>query len=175
MLAALVNQRDGQLTAVEPLKHRAELVRSNLRAIPGEHKVLIGDGTKPTWPAGSFDRVLADVPCSGLGALRRRPEARWRRTPEDVAELRPLQEDLLDSAITSARPGGVVAYVTCSPHPDETRAVVDAVLAKRDDAKLEDARPLFPGVPDLGDGPDVQLWPHLHGTDAMYLALIRRT
>ncbi|MFI6829680.1 RsmB/NOP family class I SAM-dependent RNA methyltransferase [Kribbella sp. NPDC050241] len=175
LLAALVNQRDGQLTAVEPLKHRAELVRSNLRAIPGEHNVLIGDGTKPTWPAGSFDRVLADVPCSGLGALRRRPEARWRRTPEDVAELRPLQEDLLDSAITSARPGGVVAYVTCSPHPDETRAVVDAVLAKRDDAKLEDARPLFPGVPDLGDGPDVQLWPHLHGTDAMYLALIRRT
>ncbi|WP_329476240.1 rRNA cytosine-C5-methyltransferase [Kribbella sp. NBC_01484] len=175
LLAALVQQRDGQLTAVEPLKHRAELVRANLRAIPGEHKVLVGDGTKPTWPAGSFDRVLADVPCTGLGALRRRPEARWRRTPDDVKELRPLQEDLLDSAITSARPGGVVAYVTCSPHLDETRAVVDAVLRERDDATLEDARLLFPGVPDLGDGPDVQLWPHLHGTDAMYLALIRRS
>jgi 16S rRNA (cytosine967-C5)-methyltransferase len=175
LLAALVQQRDGQLTAVEPLKHRAELVRANLRAIPGDHKVLVGDGTKPTWPAGSFDRVLADVPCSGLGALRRRPEARWRRTPEDVVELRPLQEALLDSAIASARSGGVVAYVTCSPHPDETRAVVDAVLGRRDDASLEDARALFPGVPDLGDGPDVQLWPHLHGTDAMYLALIRRS
>jgi 16S rRNA (cytosine967-C5)-methyltransferase len=173
LLAALVP--DGQLTAVEPLKHRAELVRQNLRAIPGNHKVLVGDGTKPTWPEGSFDRVLADVPCSGLGALRRRPEARWRRTPEDVEELRPLQESLLDSAITSVRPGGVVAYVTCSPHPDETRAVVDAVLGRRTDASLEDARPLFPGVPDLGDGPDVQLWPHLHGTDAMYLALIRRS
>ena len=148
LLAALVHQRDGELTAVEPLKHRADLVRANLRAIPGDHKVLVGDGTKPTWPAGSFDRVLADVPCSGLGALRRRPEARWRRTPEDVVELRPLQEDLLDSAITSVRPGGVVAYVTCSPHPDETRAVVDAVLGKRDDAVLEDARALFPGVPD---------------------------
>ncbi|TDW92526.1 RsmB/NOP family class I SAM-dependent RNA methyltransferase [Kribbella sp. VKM Ac-2566] len=173
LLAALME--DGQLTAVEPLKHRAELVRQNLRAIPGNHKVLVGDGTKPTWPEGSFDRVLADVPCSGLGALRRRPEARWRRTPEDVEELRPLQEALLDSAITSARPGGVVAYVTCSPHPDETRAVVDAVLGRRDDATLEDARALFPGVPELGDGPDVQLWPHLHGTDAMYLALIRRS
>ncbi|TCC08152.1 RsmB/NOP family class I SAM-dependent RNA methyltransferase [Kribbella soli] len=173
LLAALV--QDGQLTAVEPLKHRAELVRQNLRAIPGNHKVLVGDGTKPTWPEGSFDRVLADVPCSGLGALRRRPEARWRRTPQDVEELRPLQEALLDSAITSVRPGGVVAYVTCSPHPDETRAVVDAVLGRRDDATLEDARPLFPGVPDLGDGPDIQLWPHLHGTDAMYLALIRRS
>ncbi|MEV0288265.1 MULTISPECIES: transcription antitermination factor NusB [unclassified Kribbella] len=175
LLAALVNQRDGQLTAVEPLKHRADLVRANLRAIPGDHKVLVGDGTKPTWPAASYDRVLADVPCSGLGALRRRPEARWRRTPEDVIALRPLQEDLLDSAITSVRPGGVVAYVTCSPHPDETRAVVDAVLERRADATLEDARDLFPGVHDLGDGPDVQLWPHLHGTDAMYLALIRRT
>jgi 16S rRNA (cytosine967-C5)-methyltransferase len=175
LLAALVRQRDGHLTAVEPLKHRAELVRANLRAIPGDHKVLVGDGTKPTWPDGSFDRVLADVPCTGLGALRRRPEARWRRTPDDVKELRPLQEDLLDSAITSVRPGGVAAYVTCSPHPDETRAVVDAVVGKRDDATLEDARPLFPGVPDLGDGPDVQLWPHLHGTDAMYLALIRRS
>ena len=175
LLAAIVQQREGQLTAIEPLKHRADLVRANLRAIPGDHKVLVGDGTKPTWPAGSFDRVLADVPCSGLGALRRRPEARWRRTPEDVVELHPLQEDLLDSAITSVRPGGVVAYVTCSPHLDETRAVVDAVLGKRDDAVLEDARALFPGVPDLGDGPDVQLWPHLHGTDAMYLALIRRS
>ena len=175
LLAALVQQREGSLTAVEPLKHRAELVRANLRAVPGDHKVLVGDGTKPTWPSESYDRVLADVPCSGLGALRRRPEARWRRTPEDVVDLRPLQEQLLDSAITSVRPGGVVAYVTCSPHPDETRSVVDAVLGKRADAALEDARLLFPGVPALGDGPDVQLWPHLHGTDAMYLALIRRS
>ena len=175
LLAALVNEREGTLTAVEPLKHRAELVRSNLRAVPGDHRVLVGDGTKPTWPEGSYDRVLADVPCSGLGALRRRPEARWRRTPEDVEELRPLQEALLDSAITSVRRGGVVAYVTCSPHLGETRGVVDAVLGRRDDAVLEDARGLFPDVPSLGDGPDVQLWPHLHGTDAMYLALIRRT
>ena len=175
LLAAIVSQRDGVLTAVEPQPHRAELVRSNLRAVPGDHQVLVGDGTKPTWPEGSFDRVLADVPCSGLGALRRRPEARWRRTPEDVEELRPLQERLLDSAITSVRPGGVVAYVTCTPHPREAGSVVDAVLAGRSDAVLEDARPLLPGVPALGKGPDIQLWPHLHGTDAMYLALIRRT
>jgi 16S rRNA (cytosine967-C5)-methyltransferase len=92
-----------------------------------------------------------------------------------VAELRPLQEQLLDSAITSVRKGGVVAYVTCTPHLMETRAVVDAVLAQRDDAVLEDARALLPDVPSLGEGPDLQLWPHVHGTDAMYLALIRRT
>ncbi|WP_202869284.1 RsmB/NOP family class I SAM-dependent RNA methyltransferase [Kribbella antibiotica] len=175
LLAALVEERDGALTAVEPLEHRAELVRANLRAIPGDHQVIVGDGTKPTWEEGSFDRVLADVPCSGLGALRRRPEARWRRTPEDIEELRPLQEDLLDAAINSVRPGGVVGYVTCSPHHDETRAVVDTVLGRRDDATLEDARELFPDVPELGAGPDVQLWPHRQGTDAMYLALIRRS
>ncbi|QNE16704.1 rRNA cytosine-C5-methyltransferase [Kribbella qitaiheensis] len=174
LLASLANQRDALLTAVEPQEHRAELVRSNLRAVPGDHTVLVGDGRNPTWPAGSYDRVLVDVPCSGLGALRRRPEARWRRTPEDVAGLQPLQEALLASAITSVRPGGVVAYVTCSPHYGETRAVVDAVLNGRSDAEVEDARELFPGVPALGGGPDVQLWPHLHGTDAMYLALIRR-
>ena len=174
LLAAIVSQRDGLLTAVEPLPHRAELVRANLRAVPGDHRVLVGDGLKPTWAEGSYDRVLADVPCSGLGALRRRPEARWRRTAEDVEALRPLQEGLLDSAITSVRVGGVVAYVTCSPHPAETLAVVEAVLARRGDAVLEDARPLFPGVPSLGEGPDVQLWPHRHGTDAMYLALLRR-
>jgi 16S rRNA (cytosine967-C5)-methyltransferase len=175
LLAALGQHRGAVLTAVEPQPHRADLVRDNLRAVPGEHRVLVGDGTQPTWPAASFDRVLADVPCTGLGALRRRPEARWRRTPGDLETLRPLQEKLLTSALDAVRPGGVVAYVTCSPHPEETRAVVDAVLARRDDATLEDARPLMNGVPDLGDGPDIQLWPHRHGTDAMYLSLIRRS
>lgn len=174
LLAAIAIQRDALLTSVEPLPHRAELVRANLRAVPGDHQVLVGDGTRPTWPEGSFDRVLADVPCSGLGALRRRPEARWRRTPKDIADLRLLQLRLLDSAITSVRSGGVVAYVTCSPHAAETRSVVDSVLGERGDASLLDARPLFPGLPSLGEGPDVQLWPHRHGTDAMYLALIRR-
>jgi len=175
LLAAAGNQRGVVLTAVEPQPHRAELVRANLRAIPGDHRVLVADGTEPSWPAGSFDRVLADVPCTGLGALRRRPEARWRRTPEDVTALRPLQERLLSAALDSVRPGGVVGYVTCSPHVEETRAVVDAVLAGRPDMAMLDARPLLPGVPDLGDGPDIQLWPHRHGTDAMYLSLIRRS
>lgn len=175
-LLAAIGAPDGvRLTAVEPQAHRADLVHDNLRAVPGEHRVLVADGTAPTWPAGSFDRVLADVPCTGLGALRRRPEARWRRTPADVDALRPLQEALLDSALDSLRPGGVAAYVTCSPHLGETREVVGSVLARRTDAERVDARPLVPGVPDLGEGPDVQLWPHRHGTDAMYLTLLRRS
>ena len=71
--------------------------------------------------------------------------------------------------------GGVVGYATCSPHLAETRAVVADVLKQYPDTELIDARPLLPGVPALGEGPDIQLWPHLHGTDAMYLALIRKT
>lgn len=174
-LAAAGADRQVRLTAVEPQPHRAALVRTSLRPSPGQHQVLIADGTVPAWRPGSFDRVLADVPCTGLGALRRRPEARWRRTPEDLAALRPLQQRLLESALTAVRPGGVVGYVTCSPHRDETRGVVSAVLDRMPGVEYVDARPLLPGVPDLGDGPDVQLWPHRHGTDAMYLAVLRRT
>lgn len=174
LLAAVASQRGARLIAAEVAPHRARLVKRALQPIHGLHKVVTADGTAPPWRAGSFDRVLVDAPCTGLGALRRRPESRWRREPKDVAHLTELQKRLLHSAISSARPGGVIAYVTCSPHLAETRGVVTDVLAGRDDIEQIDARPYFPGVPDLGDGPDVQLWPHLHGTDAMYLALFRR-
>lgn len=176
LLAAIATQREVSLLAVERRHHRARLVRNALGR-DTRHLVVTADGTRPVWQPGVFDRVIADVPCSGLGALRRRPESRWRRRPEDIAELGPLQRELLTSALNAARPGGVVAYVTCSPHRAETRAVVDDVLrtpAARDFTFL-DARPYLPGVDHLGDGPDVQLWPHLHGTDAMYLALLRRS
>ncbi|HSK28091.1 MAG TPA: transcription antitermination factor NusB [Jiangellales bacterium] len=172
LLSALAGERGASVLAVERQPHRARLVARALQGLP-RGTVVVADGRAPAWPDGSFDRVLVDVPCSGLGALRRRPESRWRRTPADVAALHPLQIALLGSALAAARPGGVVAYVTCSPHLDETRTVVDEVLRGRHGVERLDARPLLPGVPDLGDGPDVQLWPHRHGTDAMYLSLLR--
>jgi 16S rRNA (cytosine967-C5)-methyltransferase len=140
--------------------------------------VVAADGTVPAWPPGTFERVLADVPCSGLGALRRRPEARWRRSPEDIAALGPLQRALLAAALDSAAPGGVVAYVTCSPHLAETRDVVTDVLAGRDDVEVLDAPAVLPEVPGLRCpepyGAFAQFWPHRHGTDAIFLALLRR-
>ncbi|NUR58455.1 MAG: rRNA cytosine-C5-methyltransferase [Catenulispora sp.] len=142
---------------------------------PGTLQVIAADGIRAPWKAGSFDRVMLDAPCTGLGALRRRPEARWRRGPEDLDRLTRVQRRLLSSALDSVRPGGLVAYVTCSPHLEETRDVVRQVVKSRRDVARVDARPLLPGLPDLGGGPDVQLWPHLHGTDAMYLALLQRT
>ncbi|NSC20568.1 rRNA cytosine-C5-methyltransferase [Streptomyces albus subsp. chlorinus] len=181
LLGALAAERGAALLAAEKQPHRARLVARALEGNPGPWAVVASDGTRPAWRPGGFDRVLVDVPCTGLGALRRRPEARWRRRPEDLAGFAPLQRGLLRQAVAAARPGGVVAYVTCSPHLAETRAVVDDVLRglrKESDgtaAELLDARELLPGVPALGEGPDIQLWPHLHGTDAMYLALLRRT
>ncbi|WP_461110477.1 RsmB/NOP family class I SAM-dependent RNA methyltransferase [Streptomyces calidiresistens] len=181
LLAALAAGRGARLLAVERRPHRARLVAGVLEGSPGEHLTVAADTTRPAWRPASFDRVLVDVPCTGLGALRRRPEARWRRRPEDLERFAPLQRALLREALRAARPGGVVAYATCSPHPAETRAVVEDVLAGAGAgpagapaAEWVDARPSMPGVPHLGDGPDVQLWPHLHGTDAMYLALLRR-
>jgi len=175
LLAGLAAQRGAMLLASEKQPHRAGLVGKALAGNPGPYQVIAADGTRPPWRPGTFDRVLMDVPCTGLGALRRRPEARWRRRPDDLEGFAPLQRGLLRTALTSVRVGGVVGYVTCSPHLAETRAVVDDVLKQEQGAELIDARPLLPGVPALGEGPDVQLWPHVHGTDAMYLALIRRT
>ncbi|MET9674347.1 transcription antitermination factor NusB [Streptomyces sp. NPDC006482] len=175
LLAALASERGAALLASEKQPHRARLVERALAGNPGPYQVIAADGTRPPWRPGSFDRVLMDVPCSGLGALRRRPEARWRRRPEDLDGFAPLQRGLLTEALRAVRVGGIVGYATCSPHLAETRVVVDDVLKKVGGAELIDARPLLPGVPALGDGPDIQLWPHLHGTDAMYLALLRRT
>lgn len=170
LLAGLAELRDARLTAVELHPHRADLVR---KAIGEPHAVIVGDARDAIVPA-SADRVLVDVPCTGLGALRRRPEARWRRTPADLAGLGPLQRALLNAAADAVRPGGVIAYATCSPHLAETDLVVGDVMRKRGDLEWIDARPYVPGVPGVGDGPTVRLWPHVHGTDGMYLALLRR-
>jgi 16S rRNA (cytosine967-C5)-methyltransferase len=166
LLAAL---GDGAVvTAIEPAARRAEMVEQNTRGLPVE--VLRVDGRESGLEPG-FDRVLVDAPCTGLGALRRRPEARWRRQPNDVPQLAKLQRELLASAIRLTRPGGVVLYATCSPHLSETIGIVADALRRHPVTAL-DTRPLFDPVDDLGDGPYVQLWPHRHGTDAMFAAAL---
>ena len=176
LLAALAAQRGARLLASERQEHRARLVATaTATARAGLLGVVAADGTRPAWRDGTFDRVLVDAPCTGLGALRRRPEARWRRSLSDLDGLVPLQRALLTAALDAVRPGGVVAYATCSPVLAETAGVVSAVLAARDDVRLEEAA--LPGVTDAA-GPlpgTVQLWPHRHGTDAMFLALLRRS
>ncbi|HEY2166998.1 MAG TPA: transcription antitermination factor NusB [Jatrophihabitantaceae bacterium] len=175
LLAALGSTRAATVTANELRPHRAELVRA--ATAPWHVEVHVGDARQFGGPDAAgrdgYDRVLLDAPCTGLGALRRRPEARWRRTEADVPVLADLQEELLRAALALTRPGGVVAYVTCSPHPAET---VDVLARVVDPEALLDAGAVLQ-VPDCHVGPGgraAQLWPHRHGTDAMFCALIRR-
>lgn len=175
LLADLGARRGASLVAVEPREARARLVEKALAGSAGTTRVVVADGRDGPWSPESFDRVLVDAPCSGLGVLRRRPESRWRRSPEDVAELARLQRELLLAAVAAARPGGIIGYATCSPHIAETDLVVDDVLARRNDLTEESAVALLPDIPDTGPGPRLRLWPHRHGTDGMFLSILRRT
>ncbi len=179
LLAALAAGRGAGLVGTELHHHRAALVARSAGA--GLLAAVQTDATRAPFADGSVDRVLLDAPCTGLGALRRRPEARWRRSPGDLGELVDLQRRLLAEALRVVRPGGVVLYATCSPVLSETSGIVAPVLEARPDVVLEDAAPALRSagatVPDRAEGPlpgTVQLWPHRHGTDAMFLALLRR-
>nr|WP_237199778.1 transcription antitermination factor NusB [Rothia nasimurium] len=214
LLGALGAQRGARLLANEAAEHRAELVRRSLAPLPSaSYSVVAGDGRQieRTVAAGTnlpegmpsdvrFDRVMVDVPCSGLGALRRRPEARWRKSPRDIAELLPLQLDLFKAAASVTRPGGLIAYVTCSPHTAETQSIVHDILRKVDVTLLDSGAalravarrdetgasvlageldpaftPEAPKGATLAEGATTaQLWPHIHGTDAMFFALFRK-
>ena len=182
LLAAEARLAGARLVANELVPARARLVRAALQAVDSEVEVRTGDGrTVGASEPGVYDRILLDAPCTGLGALRRRPEARWRKTEHDVPPLALLQAELLSSALTALKPGGVLAYVTCSPHLAETTAVVDALLTERpDEVAPLDARAALARVSrtplDLGelDHGAAQLWPHRHGTDAMFIQLLTR-
>ncbi len=177
LLAGLAAARGARLVASDVREHRAGLAAATLADVESA-ATLVADGTAPAWRQAAFDRVIADVPCSGLGSLRRRPESRWRRSPRELAELARLQRTLLGAALDSVRPGGVVGYVTCSPHVAETRDVLAAVLDSRQDIGLLDAPALLAEVAGLSCpapfGKYAQFWPHRHGTDAIFLAVLRR-
>jgi 16S rRNA (cytosine967-C5)-methyltransferase len=182
VLAAEALALGARLEANEVSPARAGLVRQALSGVPMEVPVSEEDGRTRAGDGG-YDRILVDAPCTGLGALRRRPEARWRKSPADVPELTQLQGELLTAAIGGLRPGGIVAYVTCSPHLAETAGVVGEVRREFGAAIEElDAREVLrglcssdPQLPPPNDGSGrAQLWPHRHNTDAMSITLLRR-
>lgn len=167
------------LVANEVLPARAKLVRNALSVFSDPPQVLEQDGRQlGAQLAGTCDRVLLDAPCTGLGALRRRPEARWRKQPRDIPELTALQIELITAAATALAPGGILAYVTCSPHRAETTAVVAHAVNKCGLVSMDTPAVLEGFVAnssDLGTSPHVQLWPHVHGTDAMFIALLKKS
>lgn len=166
--------------ANEVAEHRAELVRRSVEATPETVEVVSHDGRDDdAFGGGAFDRILVDAPCSGLGALRRRPEARWRKQPTDLPALTELQGELLEAAVPHLASGGLLAYVTCSPHRAETRVVLDGLLKRHSELREVDAKHVLNEVSrgelDLAGGAlHAQLWPHRNGTDAMFIALLER-
>lgn len=178
LLSALLATRSDFFLANEISQPRAELVRQVLKS--GEVISLDGRELAENGYARTdylFDRILIDAPCTGLGALRRRPETRWRRSINDLKSLMQLQKELLDSASEVLQSDGLIAYVTCSPHLNETRFQVKEFLRTHRDFQLA---PIPTGVATgkyasaiQADGM-FQLWTHLHGTDAMFLALLQR-
>ncbi|GAB2509831.1 Ribosomal RNA small subunit methyltransferase B [Corynebacterium atrinae] len=170
LMGALARIDGAHVDAVEVSPHRATLVKKTVGDLPVT--VHVADGREPGLEPG-FDRVLVDAPCTGLGALRRRPEARWRKSESDIAQLSLLQFELLASALKLVRPGGVVVYSTCSPDLRETRSVVDRAVKELGATELA-AHELVAPMDNVGNELSVQMWPHRHGTDAMFFAVLRR-
>ena len=163
-LSALLKRDGGSLLANEISNERAKLVSQVMH----HGEVNVSDGRSMPDELGKFDRILLDAPCTGIGALRRRPEVRWRRSLQDLKNLTQLQSELLESAMRLLSPGGIIAYVTCSSHQAETKFQIRSFLKQHSNftrIKVQDERADIDG--------DLQLWPHRDGTDAMFLSLLR--
>ena len=163
-LSALLKRDGGSLLANEISNERAKLVSQVMQ----HGEVNVCDGRSMPDELGKFDRILLDAPCTGIGALRRRPEVRWRRNLQDLKNLTQLQSELLESATRLLSPGGIIAYVTCSSHQAETKFQIRSFLKQHSNftrIKVQDERADIDG--------DLQLWPHRDGTDAMFLSLLR--
>jgi 16S rRNA (cytosine967-C5)-methyltransferase len=182
LMAAILSQSGSSLTAIEKAPHRAELVKKALAPFSGQTpapRVITGDACAVMAEEGAvYDRILLDAPCTGLGALRRRPESRWRKSAADVDELVALQRQLLATAVDHTSVGGIIVYVTCSPVVAETTEQMRWLLDRYPVTMLDTPSILeqVSRTPLVGHrrGSAVQLWPHRHNTDAMFIQAIRR-
>ena len=175
ILQGRIRPSRGGLDCMEPQEHRAQLVRDAL----GDNSianVIVAPGQDAK--VGHYDTVLLDAPCSGLGSVRRKPESRHRKKQEQLASLTSVQRELLEAAYKALKPGGVVVYATCSPLVEETVTPVQDALAKHRDFELLDIKPVMTKLsPKLAlneNRKTVQLWTHVHGTDAMFMAALRK-
>ena len=158
--------------ANEVSEARAKLVKN----VVGKFPVWVGDGREIASHGQSFDAIIADVPCTGLGALRRRPEVRWRRTVQDLRALTELQRELADAAISVLSPGGIFGYATCSPHFAETLGQVKMILKDHPELEQIDVSPYLPSnLHEAVRDKSLALWTSVHDTDSMFLALFKKS
>ena len=173
---------DAAIVAAELHPHRAEILRRRVRA--ANVQVITADATRLETQS-DFDRVLADVPCSGTGTLARHPEIKWRLKPEDLPDLQGRQVDILRSALELLAPGGRAVYSTCSLEPEENDAVVEEVLASNQKYRLVDCRAELEGLHVVGElaledfgsllsGQYLRTLPGVHPGDGFFAAIIER-
>ncbi len=164
---------EGEVWAMERDAARVTSLEQTITRL-GIHSIHVvhGDGRNYAFPM-PFDRVLVDAPCSGLGVLGRRADARWRKGPEILREMPPIQLDLLNAAAKRLRPGGVLVYSVCSFEPEETAIVVERFLRANPSFVIEAAEGLLPDEVVTEDGFMLVL-PHVHGCDGAFAARLRK-
>jgi 16S rRNA (cytosine967-C5)-methyltransferase len=153
---------------LQALSRRAELMGVSIIQVHHSDARSLGDAFN-----ARADRLLVDAPCTGLGVVRRRPEIKWRVTPEQIPVCARLQRSILEGSCGSVRPGGVLVYSVCTTEPEEGTAVVESFLAAHIEFRLDDVTwPVGLGLP---DAPSALLLPHSHKTDGFFIARLRRT
>jgi 16S rRNA (cytosine967-C5)-methyltransferase len=175
-LAALMDNR-GEIIALDIHPHRLELVEANCRRLGiGIVKTMCLDAQEADGDKlGSFDRILLDVPCSGFGVIRRKPDLKWRRKEEDIRELANVQQKMITACSALLKPGGALVYSTCTNEPEETWDVVNALLDGNGSMASDDIRPFLPqdwrvDAKDRG----IQLYPHVHGVDGFFISRLKK-
>ena len=172
LISHLCQESGKDFTANEVSEVRAQLVKK----VVGKFPVWVGDGRKIASHNQSFDAIIADVPCTGLGALRRRPEVRWRRSLQDLRALTELQRELADAAISVLSKNGIFGYATCSPHFAETFGQIKIILKDHPELEQIDVTPYLPvGLKGAVRDHCMALWTSVHDTDSMFLALFKKS
>jgi len=175
-IAQLMDDR-GHLIATDISRSKLSLVQDSLRRLGiSSVSTAVADLHQPdTFPEGYFDRILLDAPCSGLGVIRRNPEAKWRLFSGDITRLAAVQKTFLKNAAARLKPGGTLLYSTCSTSEAENELVVEDFLLHNPGFVLENLNDLFPQWSDLIAFYGMfRVWPHRHGMDGFFAARIRR-
>jgi 16S rRNA (cytosine967-C5)-methyltransferase len=171
-IAALM-RGEGSITAIEADPKRARSLRDNVRRMHAPNvDVVTGDGRHA--PRGPYDRVLLDAPCSDLGTLQSRPDARWRKSREQVGALAQLQRELLEAGVGRLAPKGSIVYSTCTISPDENERQIDSLVSAHPELEIVDLATTYPGVAHPAAHGYLQLLPHRDGADGFFIAKLRR-
>ena len=166
-------RNEGTVWSCDRTPSRTKKIQQNIDRLGSTIvRPIMGDSRNQVNFVGQSDRVLLDVPCSGLGTLNRHADARWRQTPESVNSLVTLQRELLTHASTWVKPSGVLVYATCTLHPDENEAQIKAFLAQNAGWTIETPPPSFPIEPTAAGW--IKVWPHIQRMDGFFMVKLRR-